>query len=147
MLDLDAHHLALQRLPSIRVALRHDVPVAAELRDAAVAEMIASQFAEDRQAVPSITSAASAIAGVEIGNMIRKGQFRPELHPFSSSVGWPPEKESACRRSSLLDDLRHRGFLGASAETRLCCRLDVRGGVIWPSSLDLSRYPCLKGNG
>ena len=30
----------------------------------------------------SFTSAALTIAGVEIVNMIRKGQFRPELRPF-----------------------------------------------------------------
>lgn len=30
----------------------------------------------------SFISAASTIAGVEIVNMIRKGQFRPELRPF-----------------------------------------------------------------
>jgi putative transposase len=30
----------------------------------------------------SFTSAASTIGGIEIVNMIRKGQFRPELLPF-----------------------------------------------------------------
>jgi transposase-like protein len=30
----------------------------------------------------SFISAASTIAGVEIVNMIRKGQFRPPLRPF-----------------------------------------------------------------
>ena len=30
----------------------------------------------------SFTSAASTIGGVEIVNMIRKGQFRPELRPL-----------------------------------------------------------------
>ncbi len=30
----------------------------------------------------SFTSAASTTAGIETVNMIRKGQFRPELHPF-----------------------------------------------------------------
>lgn len=30
----------------------------------------------------SFTSAASTTAGIEIVNMIRKGQFRPKLRPF-----------------------------------------------------------------
>ncbi|MBM3604161.1 MAG: DDE-type integrase/transposase/recombinase, partial [Alphaproteobacteria bacterium] len=30
----------------------------------------------------SFTAAASTIAGIELVNMIRKGQFRPELRPF-----------------------------------------------------------------
>jgi transposase-like protein len=30
----------------------------------------------------SFTSAASTVAGIETMNMIRKGQFRPELRPF-----------------------------------------------------------------
>jgi putative transposase len=30
----------------------------------------------------SFTSAASTIGGIEIVNMIRKGQFRPKLLPF-----------------------------------------------------------------
>lgn len=30
----------------------------------------------------SFTSAASVLAGIELVNMIRKGQFTPGLHPF-----------------------------------------------------------------
>ena len=32
----------------------------------------------------SFKSAASTIAGIELVNMIRKGQFRPELRPFQT---------------------------------------------------------------
>lgn len=46
-----AHELALTGLAFIRIALRHDAPVAAELRDLAVVKMIAAKLAEDRQAV------------------------------------------------------------------------------------------------
>jgi len=41
----------------------------------------------------SFTAAASTIAGIELVNMIRKGQFTPELRPFSNSVSSPPETE------------------------------------------------------
>ena len=47
------HQLALPRPSPVRIALRHNAPVAAELRDLAVVEMIAPQLAEDRRAVPA----------------------------------------------------------------------------------------------
>lgn len=47
------HQLALPGPSSIRIALRYDAPIAAELRDLAVMEVIAPQLAEDRRAVPA----------------------------------------------------------------------------------------------
>lgn len=47
------HQLALPGPSSIRIALRYDAPIAAELRDFAVMEMIATKLAEDRRAVPA----------------------------------------------------------------------------------------------
>ena len=69
------HQLALPGPPSIRVALRNNAPVAAELRDFAVVEMIAPQLAEIVE------------------------RCRPSLRAISSGLSFVRRQRSILRRS------------------------------------------------
>lgn len=86
------HQLALTGPSSIRIALRHDAPVAAELRDFAVVEVIAPQLAEDGRAVPakparpSRQGSASSAASARSCDA-RKGKGE-RTEPYSMILSW-----------------------------------------------------------
>ena len=87
-----SHQLALPGPSSIRVALRHDAPRAAELRDLAVVEMIAAKLAEDRRAVPAKPARHLVRAQLRLPPALDlaalgKGKVRePNLH--SATLSW-----------------------------------------------------------
>lgn len=54
----------------------------------------------------SVTSAASIIKGIELVNMIRKGQFTPELRPFTNFVSSRPKAEKVTAPYVNLDGFR-----------------------------------------
>ena len=89
------HQLALPGPPSIRVALRHDAPVAAELRDLAVVETVAAQLTEDRRAVPAKPARHLVWAQLHLPPALDlaalgKGKVRePNLHSYDPFMAQP----------------------------------------------------------